>query len=145
MHGVHERVRRAARWLLATLLGGLRHLVRFETASCRAGGRWFHWLTCRSCGTDMGSPRRAALVCLPDSPPGRQAHHPRSAGSHRGKPGTRRHRRGPCWRIGLTRPSPVVQKDDDEHRKICGSRIRGSFWQYARGHDERRSSAVRLG
>ena len=101
-----------------------------ETASCRAGGRWFHRLTCRSCGRDMGSPRRAALVCLPDSPPGRQARHPRSAGSHRGKPGTRRHRRGPCWRIGLTRPSPVVRKDDDEHRIICdGSRTRGSFWQ----------------
>ena len=50
-------------------------------------------------------------------------------------------------RVGLTRPSPAIRKDDDEHRILFdGSRIGGSFWQCAaRGHDERCSSALCLG
>ena len=50
-------------------------------------------------------------------------------------------------RVGLTRPSPAVRKDDDEHRILRdGCRMDGSFWQCAaRGHDERRSSALCLG
>ena len=50
-------------------------------------------------------------------------------------------------RIGLTRPSPTIRKDDDEHRALChGTRVSGSFWQCtARRHDERLSSALRLG
>ena len=50
-------------------------------------------------------------------------------------------------RLKLTRPSPAIRKDDDEHRILCdGSRIGGSFWQCAaRGHDEWCSGALRLG
>ena len=49
--------------------------------------------------------------------------------------------------VGLTRPSPAIRKDDDEHRILrdC-SLIGSSFWQCAaRGHDERCSGALCLG